>query len=472
MSTTGRKRRKGVESKRGVALVMTLGAITVLTVFLTELQEETSSELSAALAERDALKAEYYAKSAVNLARLLIAAEPEIKKSIPILGAQIPQIPVWEFTDMVLGPFNDSTGGQSFSSLINADPSTGKNLGLTGGGHYELRIVDEESKININLASDGLPNHQQRLGAQLLGLFSSPAYKALFEGRDCDNQFTDQLTICGAIADWTDEDENLYSCDPFSQTASSAKGTEDNYYQILGLPYRRKNAPYDSLEELRQVRGMCDNIWSSFVDPDPSDPHKRVMTVWGQTGQVNLNTADALPIIAVICSDKNAAATACADPEQLLGLVTTINLLRGIMRGIPIITKTTDFVKALGGKSGPAAQILQMLGPALGVQLKPIVFTSESEVAKQFTLKSQFFSIYADGVVPGYRKTTKVRIHAVVDFGKFAPIPNATNLLTGGAGQQTAGGITPITPGGGALTGPNPQTDINPAGKVVYWRVE
>ena len=45
-----RRRRPRRADKRGVALVMTLGAITVLTVFLTELQDQTASELSAAVA--------------------------------------------------------------------------------------------------------------------------------------------------------------------------------------------------------------------------------------------------------------------------------------------------------------------------------------------------------------------------------------------------------------------------------------
>src|SRR5688500_3650605 len=77
-----RRRRLRRRNERGVALVMVLGAITVLTVFLTELQEETSTELSAALADRDALRAEYYARSAVNLSQLLIAAEPSISAAI------------------------------------------------------------------------------------------------------------------------------------------------------------------------------------------------------------------------------------------------------------------------------------------------------------------------------------------------------------------------------------------------------
>ena len=51
-----RVRRRRRVDERGVALILVLGAITVLTVFLTQLQEETSSELAAALSERDALK--------------------------------------------------------------------------------------------------------------------------------------------------------------------------------------------------------------------------------------------------------------------------------------------------------------------------------------------------------------------------------------------------------------------------------
>src|SRR5262249_55922284 len=143
-----RRRRR---ERRGVALVMVLGAITVLTVFLTQLQEEASAELSAALAEQDALRAEYYAKGAVNLSRMLIPTEPTIRMGISPLvglmlgGRKLPQIPVWAFSDMILGAFNDSYGSQAFAGLVpGADYSTAKNLGVTGGGHYELTIVDED----------------------------------------------------------------------------------------------------------------------------------------------------------------------------------------------------------------------------------------------------------------------------------------------------------------------------------------
>jgi general secretion pathway protein K len=66
--------------RRGVALIIVLAALTVLTVMLTEIQDESSAEFGSALAARDALVAEYAAKSAVNLSRLLIAAEPTIRR--------------------------------------------------------------------------------------------------------------------------------------------------------------------------------------------------------------------------------------------------------------------------------------------------------------------------------------------------------------------------------------------------------
>ena len=41
------------------------------------------------------------------------------------------------------------------------------------------------------------------------------------------------------------------------------------------------------------VRGISDDFWATFVDPDPPNPKKRVMTVWGQ-GTVNVNSANGL----------------------------------------------------------------------------------------------------------------------------------------------------------------------------------
>ena len=71
----GRRRRaRKLRRERGVALVLVLGALTILAVMLTDFQDETSAELGSALSTRDSIKAEYAARSALQLSRLLIAA--------------------------------------------------------------------------------------------------------------------------------------------------------------------------------------------------------------------------------------------------------------------------------------------------------------------------------------------------------------------------------------------------------------
>ena len=51
------------------------------------------------------------ARSAVNLSRLLIASEPTMRKSIAplfmLMKRNPPQLPLWEFSDRLLGIFND-----------------------------------------------------------------------------------------------------------------------------------------------------------------------------------------------------------------------------------------------------------------------------------------------------------------------------------------------------------------------------
>ena len=51
-------------------------------VMLAELQDDASAEFAAATAVRDGVQAEYFARSAINLSRLLIAAEPTMRRAI------------------------------------------------------------------------------------------------------------------------------------------------------------------------------------------------------------------------------------------------------------------------------------------------------------------------------------------------------------------------------------------------------
>lgn len=471
--------RRRRSKKRGVALILVLGALTILTVMLAEFQDETSAELGSALSQRDALKAEYAAKSSINLSRLLIASEPTIRKALAplfmLMGARggAPQIPVWEFADQVLGAFNDEQGNEAFASLASVSVSDGENLGLEGAG-FEVTIVDEDSKINVNGPARGDAFSQQRMAAQLIGLMQGARYDAMFEGRDSDGEFTDRQTVCSALVDWTDPDQNAYVCDPNSNTAQQSGAAEDSFYQQLDDPYQRKNAAFDSLEELHLVRGVDDDFWATFVEPEGDDPAKRILTVWGQD-KVNINTANPQTLLAVTCAYAVPGTPLCIDVGQQATLIMLLGVLKNMTQGAPIFASPKVYVQAVQGKG-----MFGSMFAAMGLQ--PVKLLSESELLKAITIESKVFSIYATGYVKAGKRETRVRIHSVVDF-RGAPPPGmarggqagldalAEQLAgqgpqVGASGQQPQGQAGNLTPDAiAAVLRPDP------AGNVIYYRI-
>lgn len=468
-------RRRRRSQRRGIALILVLGALTVLTVMLTEFQDETAADFGSALSARDQLKAEYAARSGINLSRLLIASEPTIRKALLPLSmlmgqGAMPQIPVWEFANEVLGAFNDKQGNQDFAALAGVDVADGTNLGMKGEG-FDVKIVDEDSKIDLNIAARGDAFSEARLAQELMGLMAGPQYDPMFENPDADGAYSDRRTICGAIIDWADSDQEAYVCDPNSG-AGAQGGAEDSFYQLLPHPYRRKNAAFDSLQELHLVRGISDDFWDTFVDPDPNDPDKRTVTVWGQ-GKVNVNTANPQTLLAVICGDAPQSA-ACTDPTEAMKFLSLVGILRSLTRGAPVFFSSKVFVAALEGQ-GMFAAIFKAAG------LKPIKLLSASEMLKAITTDSKVFSIYSTGHVKSGKRETQVRIHEVVDFrGAPPPLPPivANAAEAAAAGRTGATNQTNTTqnsksnlPAGASDDAISAAFRPSPAGNVLYYRM-
>jgi general secretion pathway protein K len=467
------RRRRRLSEKRGVALVLVLGSLAILAVMLTEFQDETSADLGHALAERDGTRAEFAARSAVNLSRLLIASEPTIRKAIAPLFMMMrsgpPQIPVWAFADQVLGAFNDGEGQKLFKGLGGFDLSESKNLGLGGAG-FEVVVVDEDSKLNFNLAAKGDAFSQQRLATQILGLVAGPQFSPLFDERDSAGDFNSRQDICSAIIDWTDPDQDISPCDISGQFVAS--GSEDSYYQLLDPPYQRKNAALDSLEELHLVRGVSDDFWAAFVEPRPADPKARSVTVWGQ-GKVNVNSANAQTILGLICGSAVDGTKLCSDAEEQMKFLSVVGLLTSMLPGIPVFPSPKAFVSALqgGGMFGSVMKALEM---------EPIKFRSDDELGKAITTESKVFSVYATGVVTGGKRRTVRRVHAVVDF-RGAPAP--LDPFKGLTGEQplsleeaqtrlAESGPKPELPEGASEESLANAFKPDPAGRVIYFRVE
>jgi len=471
--------RRHRQKERGAALVMVLLALVVLTVFLTELQQETSVAFSSAISARQRLKAEYNARSGINLGRLLIAAEPTLRNNIKssplalLLGGQkVPQIPLWNFADQLLAPYNCPDSAADFQNFTGVDLSTAEAIGLgEEGGCFELVMVDENAKLNVNTAARGDVISRLTVARQLMGLMQPPQYAPLFQERDGDDQFSTAQQICSAIIDWADYDQEVEPCDLGDQATNA--GAEDNFYQSIGLPYIRKNAAFDSLEELRLVRGMSDRFWSTFVDPDPRDPQKRVITVWGES-KLNINSANAQTLYGMACAYAVEGTPMCTDPEQAQKFLTFVTLAKGFTMGAPVFNKGSQFLAMMEGK-GSKGELLASQG------FIPVQFKNKREFKQRVTTTSKIFSIYAAGVVPSGKRETRVGVHAVIDFrnatelDQMNPLSQATAQQGGtpnGAAAQTDG----LRPGDTGSADPMAQLQqalqSNPGGQIIYYRVQ
>ncbi len=86
--------------------------------------------------------------------------------------------------------------------------------------------------------------------------------------------------IIPALIDWIDPDTE----------PSGASGAEDDYYGALEIPYRAANAQIASLGELRQARGVTDEIFQVLA------PH---LVALPRGSLINVNTADQEVLVAL-----------------------------------------------------------------------------------------------------------------------------------------------------------------------------
>jgi len=102
--------------------------------------------------------------------------------------------------------------------------------------------------------------------------------------------------IIDSLMDWIDSGDN---------NGEEEYGAEDSHYMSLDPPYHCKNGPIESIEELLLVQGITEELLYGTKEKPPLAP---LLTVWGDDGKVNLNTADVLLLQAMAFDiDKKAA---------------------------------------------------------------------------------------------------------------------------------------------------------------------
>jgi general secretion pathway protein K len=235
-------------SERGLALIMVLWILTILSVIALSFAFMARTEIHSTISFRDTIEKKFLAEAGIERSIMELFYRSANKNQVSAIEG---------------------------SEVIRIDGR--QNNGEVGEDKYSFSITDESGKININAITDAnaiiLNNLMVNLGV--------PGETANI--------------IMDSILDWKDGD-NL----------RRLNGAEDSYYESLSVPYKAKNGNFDTLEELLLVRGVTTEILFGSGD------HPGLitfLTVHTKGSTINLNAAakeviTALPNMTSSMADK------------------------------------------------------------------------------------------------------------------------------------------------------------------------
>lgn len=402
-------------SERGIALIMAVLAIAILTAVAADFAYNSRVDLQLAANQRDELRAHYLAKSGVALSRLLLkfqqqldsAPPPGLGQAMQALGGAGGQMPslniqLWRMAKVdchMLQGLLSSDGHEEDDARPSGKfthdddgPAGGENAPIVrrsfGGfeGCFSATLGDEEEKFNLN-SLDQLQAASQIAAARGMGLFGDKRFEFLYEREDAHGVKTSPQELLIAIRDWIDEDEVQSSLNLTGQGDAFLRGFSDENagYDRLTPRYKAKNAKFDTLDELYMVHGVNDRIMAAFRDR---------LTVYPDINRaLNVNTDDPvmlwLAVLAVM--DRNRPDPRLANPVFQDEVIKRIRLARMFSF---MAMSVQDFLAVVASTGIPVDARIQ----------------ANVQGNRAVSDKSQTFSIRSVGEAGQVQKT----IHAVV----------------------------------------------------------
>ena len=271
--------------QRGVAMLIVLTWLALMISVIGEFTYGTSVDAAQAANARDELRAHYLARSSVSLSRLLIKIQQQfidpvmgqVQKMLtsamgssttngtggasgssapPTLGFSLR---VTDYASSLMGFFSGSKEEVAgLGSLIGIDTSNVKGLGLKSG-NFDAQITAEDGKIDINCGSGVASDRSKQLIVYrlLMGLMYSRRFDKLFSEADSTGNFAQRTEVARAIIDWADGDEQMFS-------PEGGSNSEDYRYDAHADHYRAHDNSYDTIEEVKMVRGVSDGFMEAF----------------------------------------------------------------------------------------------------------------------------------------------------------------------------------------------------------------
>ena len=221
-------------SDRGIALLITLWLLVILTVMAFSFSSLVRTEAYSTFAFKDSIENKYFAEAGIQ------RGITEIFYRIAARSGKTSPVPSGEAAAAY------QVAGSSYTGRI-------------GDGFYRVSITNDGGKININTLSD-------QTGIIL---------NTLLVNAGLDKEKADG--IVDALLDWKDGDSD-----------TRLKGAETDYYLSLPSPYRAKNKNFETLEELLLIKGMTPDLLYGVDNRNGLINH---LTVHSSSPQINMDVA-------------------------------------------------------------------------------------------------------------------------------------------------------------------------------------
>lgn len=290
-----------MKREAGIALMMVISAIMLISMIVLEFVFSSNVNYRLAVNEKERLQAYYLAESAVNLMKVELKLDKQIKSAIsssPIaqniaIDLSQPFCQQLPFSTALLRAFfgggeaslfkgEGATEGatsageeekKSTSATIIESESAQEFLSFEGD--FEGSCADESGKFNINVFANLDPTQQALSGVNpydlnklaLANFLKSERFKKIFQGVE-PKKIEEAV---GNIADWTDKNDLI------NDFGNVGHGPEDGLYKGES-DVHPKNVKFLSLDEIHQVAGVDDNWFMPIED---------MFTVYGD-GRVNV----------------------------------------------------------------------------------------------------------------------------------------------------------------------------------------
>ncbi|PIE71209.1 MAG: hypothetical protein CSA22_04060 [Deltaproteobacteria bacterium] len=238
--------RKKIRSESGVALLMTLWVVTLLSVIAAEFCMTMRQEIQITRTLKERMEAAYIAEAGVQRTlRELMAKRPNTGTRKAADADMETESDPWHI--------NGHIPNMPFAN-----------------GYYQVTIGNQSGRIDLNRAGRGL----------LLAILERFAVTG-----------ADAEVVADSILDWRDSDHN-----------HRLNGAEDDYYESLPEPYTCKDSDFSTVGELRRVRGVTAALYDAgfgdmFVIPyEMTDKGKKKKTASKnkkQSVKVDINSAPA-----------------------------------------------------------------------------------------------------------------------------------------------------------------------------------